>query len=186
MSPVAVLLALVPLSAPLEPVARAVPNRFIHLEPASLGTIYDADAPNSTTPRVLSIRVLKLSCSLGRARFGFAPVEAGAFMGHGHPATGTGGALPLFLGFDLFRNPKRTLLCYSMVPDVYLEGAWFPIPVVPGQPLLRFTVNAEVEYYGLGIGLEAGYLTANEQDLGRVHIFGAGFRLRLLPGNFGF
>ena len=186
MSLAALLLALVPLSAPLEPGARAVPNRFINLEPISLGILCDGTSPSPATPRLFLFRVLKLSCSLGRARFGLAPVEAGWLMGHGHPATGTGGVLPLFLGFDLYRNPKRTLLCWSMVPDIYVEGTWFPVLSIPGQPMLRLTAIGEVEYYGLGIGLEATYLTADEQDLGRVHIFGAGFRLRLLPGSIGF
>jgi len=173
----AVLLALVSL---------AVPNRFIHLEPVSVGVLYDGTSPDFTTPRMFAARLLKFSCSLGRVRFGFAPVEAGAFMGSGDHPTGAGGFLPVYAGFDVYRNPKKTLLCYSMVPDVYIEGTWVPVLQVPGGTMLRLAAVGEIEYYGLGLGLEAGYLTADEQDVGRVHIFGAGFRLRLMTGNFGF
>lgn len=178
----AFLLALVPSATPDKP---AVPSRFIHMEVLSLNALYDRSSPNFTTPRMFAIRALKFSCSLDRVRFGLAPVEAGAFMSAGSQPVGLTTLLPVYLGCDLYRNPKKTLLCYSMVPDVYLEGTWFALPMDASPPCLRFTVNAEVEYFGLGAGFEAGYLVANQKNVGLVQVLGAGFRIRALVGNFG-
>jgi hypothetical protein len=177
----AVLLALSP---PATPGKQAVPSRFIHMEVLSLDALYDPSSPNFTTPRLFAIRVLKFSCSLDRVRFGLAPVEAGAFMSAGTQPVGLTTLLPVYVGYDLYRNPKKTLLCYSMVPDIYVEGTWFALPMDADQPCLRFMVNAEVEYFGLGAGLEAGYLVANQKNVGLVQVLGAGFRIRALVGNF--
>ncbi|MBM3331393.1 hypothetical protein FJY68_06005 [candidate division WOR-3 bacterium] len=104
----------------------AIPSRFIHMEVVSLNVLYDPSSPNFTTPRMFAIRALKLSCSLSRFRFGLAPMEAGAFMSAGTQPVGLTTFLPLYFGYDLYRNPKRTLLCYSMVPDIYVEGLGSP------------------------------------------------------------
>jgi len=50
---------------------------------------------------------------------------------------------------------------------------------------MRFMVNAEVEYLGLGLGFEGGYLVANQRNVGLVQVFGAGFRIRAMVASFG-
>ena len=178
----AVLLALSPLATPDVP---AVPSRFIRMEILSLNALYDPSSPNITTPRLFAIRALKFSCSLSRVRFGLAAVEAGAFMRASAQPVGLTTLLPVYVGCDLYRNPKRTLLCYSMVPDIHVEGTWFPLSPDARQPCLRFMVNAEVEYLGMGAGLEVGYLLANQRNIGLVQVFGAGFRIRAIVASFG-
>jgi hypothetical protein len=155
------------------------------MEVLSLEASYDASSPNFTTPRTFSFRGLKFSCLLSRVRFGLAAVESRAFMNPGSPTYGMAGFLPVYAGFDLYRNPKRTLLCYTMVPDIHVEGAWYPLLYAARQPCLRFTLNAEVEYYGIGAGLELGYAAMDQYNAGPIHVFGAGFRIRAITANFG-
>ncbi len=99
--------------------------------------------------------------------------------------------LPVHVGFVLWSNPKRTVFFYGQVPNIYVQvtGSLPSYGYVSefhwASPTVRAALCCDLDYYGVGIGLEAGWFNlhpAEANDPGayaavkvRLGAFGIGF-----------
>ena len=166
----------------------AVPNRFVKAEALDLGFFIQTEGWGG-----LNIRLAKASLVFGRVRAGISFIDAYEVIDD----WGSDFMLPLHVGFTIWENPKRTWAWCSFVPDVYLEGSgslWNTGSYAPEplrfryEPAVRLAVCCDFDYYGLGIGLDAGWMNVDTETefYGRMSLFYAGLRLRGLALGFGF
>ena len=154
-----------------------MPTRFIRFDPVDIGSAWFSGRyyPGSGQGGVL----LKASCQWDRFRLGVAYLEM-----WGDIADGPAGPvpvemqLPVYAGFDIWHNPKKTWLFYGAVPDIYAEvGISLRDPKV-----MKAALACDVDYYGFGLMVEGGgYLNP-----GNGNTFYAGVLLRFLTFGIGF
>jgi len=157
-----------------------------------------------------SLRVLELTLFSGRYGLGVTGFEVWA----GGPVTSeygwwcSGAFLPLRFRYSIVNRPVKSVFLYSSVPTLYAEVAAAPLsgfgsnavsayfwealterPDTFGNFYGRLSVACEVEFLGLGTGIEAGvagWEPWNEKDtqLGpRWIVYAQWNLLRLLTGN---
>jgi hypothetical protein len=101
---------------------------------------------------------------------------------------GSPGAIPeLHVGYKLLSKPKRTWFFYSAVPDLYVEAAGGGFKGIRSPFYGKLSAGCEVDYYGLGAGIETGAAVwlSDVEGWSESSLF-AGFRLRLLTFGIGF
>ena len=125
-----------------------LPSRYIHFTAAELGALYWPPQAGA------QVRLLRVDYHSGRLRLGIAAAEI--YMVFLYES---GGAIaPVSLGWDLYSRPRPTAFFCGMVPSIRVELAGgYAGP--DGGVTARAAVVGEVDYYGLGAGLELGALT---------------------------
>jgi hypothetical protein len=108
----------------------------------------------------LSARALKLTYHFPHGlRAGISFEDAGMvpdLQDMGYPSGGS--FAPIHVGYDIAFNPKKTAFFYGMVPSCYVEATLGALPLYA-----KLAVACDIDYYGIGIGAEAGCLTWNNQ-----------------------
>ena len=95
-----------------------------------------------------------------------------------------GSIAPVHVGYDIVFNPMKTAFFYGMVPSCYVEATLGAIP-----PYVKVAAACDVDYWGLGIGVETGCITWNnkygsqQSRLLRPTVY-ASVKLRLLDAAF--
>lgn len=148
------------------------PTRLLRVEPYTMGVGIGG----------MEFRLLRATYRTGRLRVGIEAAEVYAAI----DMFEAGCWLPVHVGYTIWSNPKKTLFSYSMVPDVYAEVSFSPFGGgFEFKPLVRAGVTCDVDYYGLGVGIEAGgFSIARSYDNiweDRFTFWYLGLRARLLP-----
>jgi hypothetical protein len=135
-----------------------MPSRFVRFDAADLGAVA---FPGRLSYPLICGALLKATCQWNRCRLGVAMAEAGV-----DPSDGTLGpapvnmTVPVYVGYDIWHNPKRTWIFYGAAPALYAEvGASFVYLVT-----IKTALACEVDYYGLGLRAEAGTYWMPGQD----------------------
>jgi hypothetical protein len=132
-------------------------------------------------PWMAHVRALRTEYWTGRIRVGVAFAEL-----HSVPLYDVAGAIaPVHVGFSFASRSRKTAFFYGMVPEIRAE-ATLGLDPSGWELLLRAALVGEIDYYGFGLALEAGYLTAEFSDVHgswepyRVHRVYVGARVRTL------
>ncbi len=155
----------------------AMPDRYLHVSLIEARLLAGAG---------LCGHVLRVDYQAGRFRIGTSLAEVHWV----YLYAGAGVFAPLYCGYELYARPRRTAFFYSMVPSVHVE-AMFGFISYDWSPVARLSLVCNLDYYGLGIGLEAGAVTlvpegAYEQpQYSREYRLYAGVKLRALTASFG-
>ncbi len=153
-----------------------IPTRFVRFELAAIGPA-GCGLP--------AIRFAKLDCMLGSFRFGASVMDDYSWTDMWYAEM----MVPVHVGFTLLSNPKKTFLCYSMVPDLYVEVSGSPFNALWRlQPAVRAALCADVDYYSLGAGAELGFMSIPRRWTPERRVTGPyfGLRLRVLTFGIGF
>jgi len=161
-----------------------LPQRMVQVELVNLGEGVGRDSP------FIIDRFASVSFTRNRFRFGAAATEGFA---EGWTASANT-VLQAHDGYYLLANPRRTAFFYSLLPSCLAEVAAGPHFNGATWRLdgayLRVSLASQIEYYGLGLGIEIGTYdlfggSANERYYftGPPHAFGA-IQLRLLTASF--
>ena len=132
------------------------------LEVAPIGTGYYTDYYGKHLARFQDIyfglRALKLTYHSGRGfRAGISASDGGGILNLDMDYLPSGGSYaPVYVGYDIVFNPKKTAFFYGVVPSCYVEATLGALPLYA-----RVTAACDIDYYGLGIGAEAGCVTCN-------------------------
>ena len=131
------------------------PTRFLRVE------VLDAGA--MALPPAVHFRALRLDYEFSRWRIGVAALDLGNMFGPADFSSSLfGGFVVPDAGYLLYRQPKRTAFFYGMVPSVWAEAAAvIPVWINGLYPAARVDCRAEVDYYGVGFGAEAGLNAGN-------------------------
>ncbi len=155
----------------------AIPNRFVHVSLIEARLLAGAG---------LCGHVLRVEYQAGRFRIGTGLAEVHWVYLYG----GAGVFAPLYCGYELYARPRRTAFFYGMVPNVRVEGM-FGFISPNWSPIARLSLVCDLDYYGVGIGLEAGAVTLVPEDVyerlqySREYRLYAGVKLRVLTASFG-
>ncbi len=153
-----------------------MPSRFIRLDAVEYGMSFWLGD---------HFRIGKVEGLLGRGRVGLSVADA-YFIIDGR----SGGVLaPVHVGFSLFSIPRKAAFFWSRAPDIYIEAEGGFISPSGIQPMAQVLLRADMDYYGIGLGLEAGWATIVMEEAGhaeRCNEFHAGFLLRALTFGLGF
>lgn len=160
-----------------------IPSRFVRVEGVDAGLLFTQSGDG-----LQRLRLADVTCILGRVRFGAGFAEiVGNSLGADEPFAGM--LLPLHIGYTLWSRPARTGFLYGVVPDVYLEagGGWFALHTPFDGPAARLAICCDVDYYGFGVGLDAGALTSPPRYSysSREYALYACLRLRVLTFGIG-
>jgi hypothetical protein len=155
-----------------------MPSRFLKFEPLGLGT----------GTLEIEVLLLKATCD-GPFRIGIAAAEGFAVPDMFDAQM----FAPVHVGYTLWSNPRRSTFFYGMVPDVYVELSATPFGgdnVFTLKPAVKLVLCCDIDYYGLGAGLEAGWINITRYDLytswpDRYKYFYFAVRLRALPFGIG-
>ena len=129
-------------------------------------------------------RLAGLTASYKRFRFGVSFLD--------FPPTGGSSILPVEAGLTIYQRPLRYGWFQGMVPDVFAEvGYYWANGIIEDNmyfPVWKFGVRSEVDYYGLGAGVEVAYCIMTRSGAGTQSGLGpaASLYVRLLVTNFGF
>jgi len=158
----------------------AEPDHSIGIELASLQSFHSTgNLPEYYyVPRMVGVRFARLTGSCGRVRLGVAAVEGWSVLG-GHDMAGMGGFAPLYLDVNLYRATRRTGRLYWNVPDVYVSTTFIPFSVGNRGSIVKAGLTCDVDYFGVGVGLEAAYTHGWVEYEGTIDEFGIGIRLRV-------
>lgn len=157
---------------------------MVQVEAVSLDEGVGRDSP------LIIERFASVSFTWNRLRFGAAATEGFA---EGWTASANT-VLQVHAGYYLQAIPRRTAFFYSLLPSCLAEVAVGPhfngATWTLDGAYLRASLAYQVEYYGLGLGVEIGAYdlfggAANERSYftGSPHSFGA-LQLRLLTASF--
>jgi hypothetical protein len=159
-----------------------MPSRFVRMDGLDMGFVGTSGWPG------YSGKLGKVTCKLGRVRFGMTVVES-----YAETDLGSGGAgqfLPVQVGYTLWSWPRKTWFFYGAVPDIYAEAGVGVLDLEFNfRTLLRMSVCCDVDYYGLGAGLEAGWLSIPFYIGGRQKHYSTFYfcvKARVLPFGIGF
>ncbi len=97
--------------------------------------------------------------------------------------------LPVEAGFTIYQRPLRYGWFRGMVPDVFAEAGfyWMNEIINPFGARWKVGVRSELDYYGMGGGIEVAYFFSRRPDIyGRNDGPAASLYIRLLVTNFGF
>ena len=153
-----------------------MPTRFVRFDAADVGcVVFEGPYYGQGQGGVF----LKATFQWNHPRIGAAAAEV-----WGDIADGAAGpvpipmALPVYVGCDLWHNPKQTWDFYSAVPDIYAEvGVSLVSPTI-----IKAALACDVDYYGVGLRVEAGgYVNPSYENT-----LYAALQLRLLTFGIGF
>jgi hypothetical protein len=157
-----------------------IPSRFIRIEGVAAGTGW---------PFIGHVSAGKLSCLLGKVRFGMTGLEL-----HYTDLPPDGYVMPVSAGYTLWSRPvpsglPASIPTYGMVPDIYAEATcswlttWGKL-----RPSLRAALCCDVDWLGVGVGLEAGltWLYRTTTWPGPWDHVYAGLRIRAITFGIGF
>ena len=132
-----------------------IPNRFVKFDGIDLGV---GAMFHSRGGLLATMRMAKASCTVGRFSIGAAIVDGyGAFFPE---ERGAAMMLPVHIGFVLWANPKKTWFFCGAVPDAYVEASYSLLD--DGwtyRPSARVALCCDLDRYGLGAGLEFGWVS---------------------------
>jgi hypothetical protein len=74
----------------------------------------------------------------------------------GYPSGGSG--FPVHVGYDIVFHPLKTGFFYGAVPACYVEATLGALPLYA-----KLAAACDIDYWGIGLGLEAGCLTWNNR-----------------------
>ena len=157
-------------------------NIQLELLRVGYGAAYSAHGYGSRIEPWPNARLADLTVSYKRLRFGVSFLDA--------PPTGGSSVLPLEAGFTIYQRPLRYGWFQCMVPDVFAEiGYYWANGIIEDNmyfPVWKVGVRSELDYYGLGAGVEVAgcFMTRSgaQSWLGPA----ASLYVRLLVTNFGF
>lgn len=153
-----------------------MPTRFVRFDAADVGYAAFTD-PN--TPMGFGGQFVKATFQWNRLRFGAAFAEGWVVTSDFEPGPLMGA--PVYVGYDLWHNRKRTWFFYGAVPDVYAEvGMSFVYTT-----LFKAALCCDVDYYGVGVKAEAGRYVFLDENSDASTWF-ACLQLRLLTFGIGF
>jgi hypothetical protein len=66
---------------------------------------------------------------------------------------------PVHIGYDIVFNPRKTGFFYGAVPACYVEATVGALPLYA-----KLAAALDIDYYGLGVGAEAGCFTCNNKS----------------------
>jgi hypothetical protein len=148
-----------------------MPSRFVRVDGVDAGFLASSDGP------LTSVRLARGTCVLDRIRFGVAACELTVGGGGDWP---TDMRLLVHAGYTLWSRPKKTGCFWSSVPDVYAEAACGIMDANwQVSPTFRASVGCDIDYFGVGGRVEAGWLSLHEE----LYI---GAQVRLLTFGIGF
>ena len=161
-----------------------MPSRFVRFDGMDAGLLF-----TQSGDQLQRLRLADVTCILGRVRFGVGLVEiVGTSLGADEPFAGM--LLPVHTGYTLWSKPVGMGFLYGVAPDVYLEagGGWFALHTPFDGPAVRLAICCDVDYYGLGVGFDAGALTLPPRysNSSREYALYACLRLRVLTFGIGF
>jgi hypothetical protein len=128
-------------------------------------------------------RLAALTISYKRLRFGVSLLD--------DPPAGNS-ILPVEVGLTIYQRPLRYGWFRGMVPDVYAEAGYYWVNgIIDDNPFgttWKVGVRSELDYYGLGAGVEVAYFFSRYTDWYTRSGLGpaASLYVRLLVTNFGF
>lgn len=154
-----------------------MPGRFFRIDVLDAGPVFFGNSYYPASGQ--GVVFLKATCQWNRFRFSAAYLDFVGDIGDG-----SAGPMPIcmhwpvYVGYDLWHNPKKTWFFYGAVPDVYAEvGVSFDY-----KTTVKAALACDLDYYCIGLRLEAGgYLNpAHENTLYatlylRFLTFGIGF-----------
>jgi hypothetical protein len=155
-----------------------IPGRMLKLDGADGGVLSGAE------PFLFSVRLANVTYAAGRARFGVAGVDYYMCPDDWEASM----LLPVHVGCTLWSNPHRTAFFWSSVPDVYVEASAGLLTYhLYYAPSLRIALCCDVDYYGLGVRAEGGWLNlkTNPPDGDRESVFFFGVQIRALAFSLG-
>jgi hypothetical protein len=160
-----------------------MPSRFVRFEGLADGPCF------VNGPPLLMGRLAGVTVMLNRVRFGAALDEGYAeFDGWSGDMM-----LPLHVGYTLLSRPKKTLLFYGAVPEIYAEASgslWGPMLAFEFEPALRVALCCDVDYGGVGARFEMGWADIKRHydasRTSRTPFIYAGLQVRLLAFGIGF
>jgi hypothetical protein len=137
------------------------PTRFLRVELLDVGAM--------ALPVAVHFRALRLDCEFNRWRMGVSAIDNGMVLGNGDPGFNMfGGVAAVDAGYLLYRQARPTAFFYGMVPSVWAEVAGnVPIQQLAHGLTARADCRVEADYYGLGLGAEAGVITGETGMDGR-------------------
>ena len=156
-----------------------MPNRFVRVEPFDVGTgAWSFEG-----------RLLRATYTTGRLRAGIGLVDVYAVIDF----CDAGMWAPVHVGYTVWSNPRRTLFFYGVVPDIYVELSGSPFTPRAGRLStglgLKLSAVFDVDYYGVGAGVEFGLLRIPHGYCGQSYGYSTGsylcLRLRALPFSIG-
>jgi hypothetical protein len=174
-------------------VAVAAPDRFIQAEVLGVhgGATFGPNDPASGSPVTGWFRVpcLKATFIADRLRAGATALEIIDWkFGFGSVTA----FAPVHVGYNLLLKPEKSAVGYHLVPACYVEAAAGYAYYYGNVLYTRITAAAEADWYGLGLGVEAGgvYLLgidAQREFAGEPQPRAyAAVKVRLLTATFGF
>jgi hypothetical protein len=144
-----------------------MPDRFVSCELLAVGGRSDF--------LYAYYRAIGADVSLGNLRLGTALVEGFNLAAY---------AVPLHVGWNLLRRPRRTAFFYGMLPEAYADGAIYLFGISPTgdyhSATFRLAVCGGVDYYGVGARLSLGVLTWGSGITPVIDL-----QARILTGSFG-
>jgi len=138
---------------------------------------------------ILAMRVLKATWHSGKGlRAGISGLDANGSLDIDFEGYPEGWSIaPVHVGYDIVFNPKKTAFFYGVVPACYVEGTFGALPLYA-----KLAVACDIDYYGVGTGIEVGCVDWNHQPAYNGHpashnfvpAFYAALKLRLLDAAF--
>ncbi len=155
---------------------REAPARFIHVNAIGIGLNVGVPCYGEVMRVDYEVGRLRAGAALGAVYWNF-PNKAGVAF------------LPLHGALEIYSHPWKNAFYSGRMPDVRVEAM---VAFITGNwsPMARLSVIGEMDYYGVGIGLEAGVATASVEGLfgspdpGRISDVFAGLRLNALTARF--
>ena len=132
--------------------------QFLQVEPVELVPLLGV----SPLGVDIAVRVLKATWHSGRGfRAGISGVDIAGPVGVQYdPLLPWGFSIaPVHIGYDIVLNPKKTGFFYGMVPSCYVEATLGAFP-----PYAKVAAACDVDYYGIGTGIEVGVVDWNRQS----------------------
>ena len=164
-----------------------IPRRFIKVDALDVGEFQ----PFSDWP-AMSAHIASVTCVIDRVRFGVTAADLYSAIDYWDGSM----LLPVHVGYCIMSNPKATWRLWGAVPDVHVDAigslwgnrwtsAW-PVSL-QYSPTIELTLCCDVDYYGLGAGLQVGAYksAAIGSQASNTGLF-AELRLRLLTFGIGF
>jgi hypothetical protein len=146
-----------------------------------LGAAFPASVANSHAELWGNVRVAALTVSYYRLRFGVSLLD--------NPPPGNS-ILPVEAGVTIYQRPLRYCWFRGMMPDVFAEVGYFYANGIiddnPYVPTWKFGVRCEVDYWGVGAGVDVAYFYSSHRDYRTQLGPAASLYIRLLVTNFGF
>jgi hypothetical protein len=162
------------------------PTRFVRLDVSGSGGGYAHDTRYFWMAS--NWRGIKGTVILDRLRMGVALIDLYAASQWEFGWVGVT-FVPLHVGYTIYSRPTKCWFFYGAIPDIYVEASAAVLrPDSKFNPTVRLAACAEIDYYGLGIGVEGGWVNLENTDeiRRRVPLFYLGLQIRVLTLRIGF